>query len=93
MIEPAAYGMPVCFGPHTSNFRDVVALMLQEEAAFVVRNELELKDFVSGCLAEPEWREHTGDRARELVISQQGARQRTLERLQSELQLPARRAA
>ena len=30
MIEPAAYGAAVCFGPNTWNFRDVVAQMLRQ---------------------------------------------------------------
>ncbi len=28
MIEPAAYGAAVCFGPNTWNFRHIVALLL-----------------------------------------------------------------
>ena len=28
MIEPAAYGAAVCFGPNTWNFRDIVAALL-----------------------------------------------------------------
>ena len=28
MIEPAAYGVAVSFGPNTQNFRDVVAALL-----------------------------------------------------------------
>ena len=29
MIEPAAYGAAVSFGPNTWNFRDVVGLLVQ----------------------------------------------------------------
>ena len=36
MIEPAAYGAAVSFGPNTRNFRDIVAAMLAREAAVVV---------------------------------------------------------
>ncbi|HEV3341952.1 MAG TPA: glycosyltransferase N-terminal domain-containing protein, partial [Pirellulales bacterium] len=36
MIEPAAYGAAVCFGPNTRNFRDIVEQMLCERAAVVV---------------------------------------------------------
>ena len=36
MIEPAAYGAAVSFGPNTWNFRDIVAAMLDHNAAVVV---------------------------------------------------------
>src|SRR5207344_3013030 len=33
MLEPAAYGAAVCFGPNTKNFRDIVAALLDANAA------------------------------------------------------------
>ncbi len=36
MIEPAAYGAAVSFGPNTWNFRDIVTGMLADDAAVVV---------------------------------------------------------
>src|SRR5262249_23120040 len=33
MMEPAAYGAAVMFGPHTSNFRDIVEQLLRHDAA------------------------------------------------------------
>ena len=38
MIEPAAYGAAVSFGPNTWNFRDIVAALLAADAAVVVRD-------------------------------------------------------
>ena len=38
MIEPAAYGAAVSFGPNTQNFRDIVAQLLAAEAAVVVHD-------------------------------------------------------
>ncbi|MBL9122031.1 MAG: 3-deoxy-D-manno-octulosonic acid transferase, partial [Planctomycetaceae bacterium] len=38
MIEPAAYGAAVSFGPSTRNFRDIVAALLGAEGAQVVQN-------------------------------------------------------
>jgi len=82
MIEPAAYGAAVCFGPNTRNFRDVVQALLGAEAAVVVRNEHELATFVERCLAHPETAEALGRRAQELVQSQSGATRRTFELLE-----------
>jgi 3-deoxy-D-manno-octulosonic-acid transferase len=78
MIEPAAYGAAVCFGPNTRNFRDIVAAMLHADAARVVADGTELTAFVRRCLEDPEWAKQLGERARRLVVSQQGATGRTL---------------
>jgi 3-deoxy-D-manno-octulosonic-acid transferase len=84
MIEPAAYGAAVAFGPNTWNFRDVVALLLAHEAAVVVRNQDELETFVRRCLADAAFAADLGSRAQQLVIEQQGAADRTLALLQAE---------
>ena len=77
MIEPAAYGAAVSFGPNTRNFRDVVAAMLRHDAAVVVADGDELNRFVSRCLQEPAYAASLGDRARALVRGQLGATERT----------------
>jgi 3-deoxy-D-manno-octulosonic-acid transferase len=81
MIEPAAYGAAVCFGPNTWNFRDIVATMLEHEAAVTVRTPEELTEFVRRCLAEPDYAASLGTRAQALVSSQLGATERTLGRV------------
>jgi len=78
MIEPAAYGAAVCFGPNTWNFRDIVATMLDRQAAVTVHTPEELTDFVRRCLAEPDYAAALGDHARDLVARQLGATERTL---------------
>ena len=81
MIEPAAYGAAVSFGPNTWNFRDIVAAMLDRQAAVAVRDPGELTAFVRRCLAEPDFAAALGKKAQALVASQLGATERTLERL------------
>ena len=78
MIEPAAYGAAVCFGPNTRNFRDVVQRLLEREAAQVVESENDLFQFVSQSIQSPEGAAEMGQRAQELVRMQQGATDRTL---------------
>jgi 3-deoxy-D-manno-octulosonic-acid transferase len=82
MIEPAAYGAAVSFGPNTWNFRDVVAQFLNNDAAVVVHDQHDLEAFVRCCLTEPDFAESLGRRAQELVLQQQGATDRTIELLQ-----------
>jgi 3-deoxy-D-manno-octulosonic-acid transferase len=81
MIEPAAYGIPLCFGPRTENFRDVVQAMIHAEAAEVVRDAHDLERFVRWCLDHPEQARRQGNRARSLVLQNQGAASRTTDHL------------
>jgi 3-deoxy-D-manno-octulosonic-acid transferase len=81
MIEPAAYGAAISFGPNTRNFRDVVERMLARQAAVVVHDPDELAAFVERCLIEPSYATALGQRACALVAEQLGAVHRTAERL------------
>jgi 3-deoxy-D-manno-octulosonic-acid transferase len=81
MLEPAAYGVATCFGPNTWNFRDIVAQLMAIDGAVVVHDEAELAAFVRRSLSEPREAAALGERARQLVLSQQGATARTVEML------------
>ena len=81
MIEPGGYGAAVSFGPNTWNFRDVVGLLLAKDAAVVVRDGKDMLAFVRRCAADPAYAAELGARARELVLRQQGAADRTVARL------------
>lgn len=78
MIEPAAYGAAVSFGPNTWNFRDVVSQLLDQQAAIVVQDGCELESFVRRCLTDPAFTAKIGRRAQQLVLTQQGAADRTI---------------
>jgi 3-deoxy-D-manno-octulosonic-acid transferase len=73
MLEPACCGKPVCFGPRTGNFRDVVQLLLAASAAFVVRSPQELADFIRGILLDPDAKADMGQRAAAVVEEHRGA--------------------
>jgi len=81
MIEPAAYGVAVSFGPNTRNFRDIVAGLLPAEGAVVVQDGQALAQFVERCLQDSAYAEQLGRRAAAHVASQLGATERTVERL------------
>ena len=78
MIEPAGYGVAVSFGPNTWNFRDIVGMLLNRQAAVVVQNESDLEAFVRRCIESPQFRQDLGARAQKLVVEQQGATHRTV---------------
>ena len=89
MIEPAGYGAAVLFGPNTRNFRDVVEMLLDVDAARVVADAEELTEAVRELLTDREQRIALGARARNLVLSQRGATARTVEIIDEVMSLPA----
>ena len=81
MLEPAAYGAAVSFGPKTKNFRDIVSLMLADEAATIVCDGNELTAFVRRCLDDADFAATQGQRARQLVQKHLGATAKTIDLL------------
>jgi 3-deoxy-D-manno-octulosonic-acid transferase len=85
MIEPAAYGVAVCFGPNTENFRDIVEMLLADIAAQVVHDQTEFEQFVLAGINDPTTVHNMGQRAKQLVHEQQGATMRSVDILFSSL--------
>jgi 3-deoxy-D-manno-octulosonic-acid transferase len=78
MIEPAAYGAAVVFGPHVWNFRDVAARLVDAGGAYQVADAAELERATARLLGDVEERQRIGTAAREFVLRQQGATERTI---------------
>ena len=72
MLEPAAYGAAVCFGPYTRNFRTEASELLKAEAAVVVHDGTELMEFVAQCLNDPAHARKIGADAQKLIEKKQG---------------------
>lgn len=79
MIEPAAYGAAVLFGPHVWNFRDTAARLLDVSGARPVEDKASLECAVRELAMNAHARELLGNAARELVASQKGATEKTLD--------------
>ncbi len=79
MIEPAAYAAAILFGPNTANFRQVVELLLSEQAARVVDSPEALTRAVREFLENPSLARQLGETAQRLVLQQQGATARTVD--------------
>ena len=84
MLEPAALGIPVVIGPHTFNFAEISARLLESGGALRVGDAQSLERAVIDLLGDPALRRRTGDAGLALVRSGQGALARTL-RVASEL--------
>jgi 3-deoxy-D-manno-octulosonic-acid transferase len=76
VLEPAAYGVPVVFGPQHGGQRDA-ALLLSAGGAASVRDATACASVLGGWLTDPASRRTAGDHARALVESGLGAAQRS----------------
>jgi 3-deoxy-D-manno-octulosonic-acid transferase len=81
MIEPAAYGAAVLFGPHTWNFKDAVGRLLEQGAAVQVEDAASLEREAARLLGDSGARARLGEAARRFVLSQRGATELTVDRL------------
>jgi 3-deoxy-D-manno-octulosonic-acid transferase len=81
MMEPAAYGASVMFGPHIANFRETVDQLLQRNAARQVADAEELTLGLLADLDDPEAASARGTAGRNFVLAQHGAAVRTLAEL------------
>lgn len=80
-IEPAAAGVPVCFGPSMSNFREIAQVFLRNEAAAEVKSAAEVIEFAARMFDDAELQHAWGERARQTVLQNRGASERTARRI------------
>jgi 3-deoxy-D-manno-octulosonic-acid transferase len=81
MMEPAAFGAAVLFGPHTANFRETVEQLLSRGGARQVANADALTAALLDDLNDPEAAAARGASGRAYVLAQHGAADRTLSEL------------
>jgi 3-deoxy-D-manno-octulosonic-acid transferase len=79
MIEPAAYGAAVLFGPHVWNFRETAARLISAGGAIQVADAADLESDVMRLLSDPNERRQLGIAAYNLVRMHQGATERTID--------------
>ncbi|MEM7784811.1 MAG: 3-deoxy-D-manno-octulosonic acid transferase, partial [Planctomycetota bacterium] len=77
MLEPCAFGIPVCFGPHTQNFQEIVDSLLASDAATVIKNEAMLLSFLHRATC-PQWSKSNGRAGQNVVLSHVGGADRTV---------------
>lgn len=80
-IEPAAAGVPVCFGRSMSNFREIAQVFLREEVAAQVEEAAAAVDFAISMIEDPALQARLGERARQTVLQNRGASRRTAQRI------------
>lgn len=81
MMEPASLGLPVVVGPHLGNFRSEVALLRAADALAVVADADALASVLRVWCDDRAAARAQGARARDVLLSSEGASQRTLDGL------------
>lgn len=77
VIEPAAFGVPVIFGPQHQSSREA-SLMLDHRGAFTVRDSDELTNVLAALLIDESQRAAAGTAAASVVTRELGATDRSL---------------
>jgi len=78
LLEPAAWGVPVCFGPHTFNFPDITDELVAAGGGIRVADAAVLERETRILLDDPVRRTAVGSAARQVVEAKAGAVARTV---------------
>jgi 3-deoxy-D-manno-octulosonic-acid transferase len=81
MMEAAALGKCVIFGPHAFNFKQAVDALLADNGAVMVKDKDELLAAVQKCLLEPAYADNLARNGREVIRKNQGATARTIKQI------------
>lgn len=79
VLEPAALGVPVVFGPHMSNFREIAAMVLASGGGIQVHDGTELASVLEELLGDVERRNSMGHCGVALMDENRGATDRHME--------------
>lgn len=77
LLEPAVWGKPVFFGPHTDHCAEVAALLSDAQGGRVVQDEQELAQAWRELLRDPDALRRMGQAAQQVVTDNQGALRRS----------------
>ncbi|MGE3978219.1 MAG: 3-deoxy-D-manno-octulosonic acid transferase, partial [Nitrospira sp.] len=83
LLEPAVWGTPVMFGPHTDHCAEVATLLSDAGGGRRVTGEEDLVSSLDEWLGRPETRYRVGQAARQAVLDNQGALTRNLELIEA----------
>ncbi len=78
IMEPALTGVPVCFGPYTSNVAEAAEVLVRSGGGFQVQNPSQLLECFKRFMDE-DFAKQAGQKARESVLSMRGATEKTVQ--------------
>ncbi|KPL01593.1 MAG: hypothetical protein AMJ90_07560 [candidate division Zixibacteria bacterium SM23_73_2] len=79
ILEPAVFGVPVLFGPHTENFQSAKKIVLSSGGGIEVKDKDELYLKLFSLLKDDRLREDLGQRVKKAVLSQRGFSEKTVD--------------
>ncbi len=85
LLEPASFGKPVLFGPHTHNFVQMSQLIVEAGGGRCVTDGEALFETMKEILSDPKISDSMGQRAREFVELNKGALGRVMEYIENYL--------
>ena len=88
MLEPAALGLPVLYGPHVFNFAEISQRLVEAGGAETVEDAGSLGQAVIRYLTDANLRHTTGGRGRAFVEANRGARERVVALIQAHAKQP-----
>ena len=83
LMEPAIAGVPVLFGPHHSSFAETAAALVEAGAGAVVQDGGELARHLLRLVGDESGRRRMGTKAKDAILSRQGATERNYALLQA----------
>jgi len=79
LLEAAAWGKPVLFGPHMDDFREEAELLRQEGAGFMVRDDEDICQRIMAFHIRPAAYGRAAQQAREIALRLRGAARQQVE--------------
>jgi 3-deoxy-D-manno-octulosonic-acid transferase len=87
VLEPAAAGIPVFFGPHTANFKEITRGLIEREGAVQIQNTDEIAPLVIQLLQDGQYRSRLTQSATEFLAENRGAVERVVALITDQLNL------
>ena len=81
LLEPSARGVPVLFGPHTDNFKEISLDLLAAGGGFLVHGPRDLGATLRGLVDDEGLRRRAGAAGRALIEAHRGATGRTIDQI------------
>jgi len=79
LLEPASFAVPVVFGPHMNNFREIAALILHHQGGVQLQDEAALTEVLRQLLNSPAERRKLGENGARILSENRGSTERHME--------------
>ena len=82
VLEAAAVGLPVMFGPYMANFKEIARRVLSHNAAIQCQNKQDVIDSILALYEQPNFRNALAEKGKAFVEINQGAMTRIYKMLE-----------